>query len=398
MEVQRRSCFLEYCQTFSKDGAGLNALCFLCTMQYNVIGLMSGSSLDGLDIVYTFLDESRGVWKFDIQEAECVHYTDEWVMKLKHAHQLTAPDFLKLHTEYGRYLGKTVLSFIERHSLHHKVHFIASHGHTVFHEPEHGTSFQIGDGASLAALTGVPVISDLRSLDVALGGQGAPIVPIGDKLLFGDFDYWLNIGGIVNMTVKQGDRMMAFDVCTGNQMLNTLAQREGLAYDDEGRIAQSGVILSGVLEELSNNDYYKKAPPKSLSNKAAMELVFPAMNGSDYRTQDLLRTGVAYIADQIKTVIEKYPSDKPNPKLLATGGGALSNFLMEQIKETVAHTGVNVIAPYEQVVEYKEALVMALIGALRWREETNVLADVTGAKRDSVSGAIWMGHSFNGQE
>lgn len=360
---------------------------------------MSGSSVDGLDIVYTFLEESRGNWKFDIQEAATIPYSADWEDKLCNTSGLSVGDFLNLHTAYGRYLGEQVQQFIEKHGLHHKVHFIATHGHTVFHDPKNGTSFQIGDGATIAAVTGLPVISDLRSMDAALGGQGAPIVPIGDKLLFGDFDYWLNIGGIVNMTVKQAENhIMAFDICTGNQMLNALAQREGMKYDDEGRLAEAGTIMPELLKELNSKDYYGQQAPKSLSNEMAKSLVTAVLDNKEHTTQDLLRTGVAYVAEQIAAAVKMYPSHNEKPRMLATGGGALSNYLMEQVRNTVEPLGVHIVIPYEQVVEYKEALVMALIGALRWREETNVLADVTGAKRDSVSGALWMGHSFNGEE
>ncbi len=356
---------------------------------------MSGSSLDGLDIVYTFLEESRGAWKFDIQEAECIPYDEVWQQKLRRAEQLSVPDFLKLHTAYGVHIGKLVNDFINRLGLHHKVDFIASHGHTIFHEPAANTTFQLGDGASIAALTELPVIADLRSLDVALNGQGAPIVPIGDKLLFDKFDYWLNIGGIVNMTVRQGEKLLAFDVCTGNQMLNALAQKEGFEFDDEGRIAETGNVLPDVLEQLHNNEYYARQSPKSLSNDAAKALVFPALMESPHSTADLLRTANVYIAQQIANVLKQFPSENENPIMLATGGGAFSNFLMQQVRDAAEPLGVQVMIPYEQVVKFKEALIMALIGALRWREETNVLSEVTGAKRDSISGALWMGHSFN---
>lgn len=356
---------------------------------------MSGSSLDGLDIVYTFLEESRGAWKFDIQEAECIPYNTEWAEQLQHASDLNAERFLKLHTHYGRYLGEQINRFIEKYNLQHKVHFIASHGHTAFHEPADHTTFQLGDGAAIAGVTGLPVISDLRSLDVALGGQGAPIVPIGDKLLFGDFDYWLNIGGIVNITVRKDEQFMAFDVCPGNQMLNTLALRVGKTMDEDGLMAKDGNLLLDVLGQLNEQGYYKKDPPKSLSNHMAQALVFPTLLESEHATYDLLRTAVQHITDQVAAAVQQFPSGKEQARLLATGGGAFNNYLIEELKIALDPLGVSVVVPYEQVVKFKEALVMALIGALRWREETNVLSSVTGASRDSISGAFWMGHSYN---
>lgn len=363
-------------------------------MEYKVIGLMSGSSLDGLDIVYTFLEETRGQWKFDIQEAECIPYDEHWTAQLKHAQFLDVPDYLRLNTAYGRYIGEQVNSFIEKHNLQHNIHFIASHGHTVFHEPARGTSTQIGDGATIAAVTGLPVISDLRNMDVALGGQGAPIVPIGDKLLFGNFDYWLNIGGIANMTVRNGDALLAFDVCPANQALNALAEREGKAFDYEGELARRGKVLSDIMSQLSTQPYYKQPAPKSLSNEMAKELVFPTLLQSSRDNKDLLRTMVEHICEQVAAAASQYPTGKES-SMLVTGGGALNNFLVEQLKESLAPLNINAVVPYEQVSKFKEALVMALIGALRWREETNVMASVTGAKRDSISGALWMGHSYS---
>lgn len=358
---------------------------------------MSGSSLDGLDIVYTQLEEVRGQWKFEIQQAECIPYTEDWVSDLSRAGETSVPEFLKLNTRYGRYLGEKINEFITRHGIDHNVHFIASHGHTVFHEPANHTSTQIGDGATIAAVTGLPVISDLRSLDVALGGQGAPIVPIGDKLLFGSFDYWLNIGGIANVTVRDGESMLAFDICPANQIMNALAQREGKEFDYEGEMAQQGKVLQGVLSSLNHQDYYKQAPPKSLSNEAAKQLAFPILFESEHSTNDMLRTVVQHIVEQIAEAVKKYPHGKEKASLLATGGGALNNFLADQLREALAPLNVHVVVPYEQVANFKEALVMALIGALRWREETNAMASVTGASRDSVGGALWMGHSYNGE-
>ncbi len=357
---------------------------------------MSGSSLDGLDIVFTTLEENRGQWKFDILEAECIPYDEQWVNRLSHASQLSVSEFLKLNTAYGRYIGDKVNGFIKQYNIEHQVHFIASHGHTVFHEPENHTTSQIGEGATIAAVTGLPVISDLRNLDVALGGQGAPIVPIGDKLLFGNFDYWLNIGGIANITVRDKDSLLAFDICPANQILNALAQREGKEYDDEGELAKRGQILTGILEQLNNQGYYSQQPPKSLSNEAAKQLGFPLLLESEHDNKDRLRTMVQHICDQVAEAVKKYPSGKEQSQMLVTGGGALNNFLTEQLRETLKPLNVNPVVPYEQVAKFKEALVMALIGALRWREETNIMSGVTGASRDSISGALWMGHSYNG--
>ncbi len=360
-------------------------------MVYKVIGLMSGSSLDGLDIAYVQLEEVRGSWTYQLLQSTCIPYPIEWRLKLQHAATIPVGDFLKLHTSYGRYLGTQVKSFIVENNLDHKVHFIASHGHTVFHEPQHHTTFQLGDGASLAAVAELPVISDLRSLDVALGGQGAPIVPIGDKLLFGHYDYLLNIGGIANMTVWHNGEPVAFDICAANQILNGLAERDGMTMDEGGAIAAGGELLVGVLEELNNAAYYKKVAPKSLSNEEARQIVFPILLESDHNTADMLHTATKHIAQQIAAAVAKYPHGKDSANMLVTGGGAFNTFLVTCLQKELAAYNVAVSIPDEGTVQYKEAIVMALIGTLRWREETNVLSSVTGASKDSVGGAMWLG-------
>ncbi len=372
-------------------------MCFLsfntyfCAMVYKVIGLMSGSSLDGLDIAYVQLEEVRGQWGFTILHADCVPYNEEWASALRHAPDMRAADFVQLHTAYGRYLGEQVGAFINKYDLGHKVHFIASHGHTVFHEPKNNTTYQIGDGATIAAVAGLPVISDLRAMDVALGGQGAPIVPIGDKLLFGGYDYLLNIGGIANITI-QGDAAdsLAFDVCPANQILNTLAERAGKTMDENGAMAQQGSLLADVMDKLNNNEYYQKLAPKSLSNEGARGMVLPVLAGGDYDTKDLLHTVALHIAGRVAQAVQQHSHNKEQATMLITGGGAFNTFLVTELQKQLAPLNVIAAVPDALVVNYKEALVMALIGTLRWREEVNVLSSVTGASRDSVGGALWL--------
>jgi anhydro-N-acetylmuramic acid kinase len=360
-------------------------------MVYKVIGLMSGSSLDGLDIAHVQLDEVRGQWSYEILHAECLPYSDKWISALQHAMDVNVNEFLLLHTAYGRYLGEQINNFIDKYELSHQVHFIASHGHTVFHEPQNGTTCQVGDGAAIAAITGLPVISDLRAMDVALGGQGAPIVPIGDKLLFSGYDYLLNIGGIANITVPKDGSLLAFDVCPANQILNSLASREGDLMDEGGAMAAQGNLLADILDELNEGDYYQQQPPKSLSNEAARDLVFPKLLQSQHSVYDMLHTVTVHIAEQVALAVMQYPHGRDSANLLVTGGGAFNTFLVAQLQRLLTPYNVTVVVPDAAVVKYKEALVMALIGTLRWREEENVLSSVTGASRDSVGGALWLG-------
>jgi anhydro-N-acetylmuramic acid kinase len=361
-------------------------------MVYKVIGLMSGSSLDGLDIAHVQLEEVRGLWSFEILHADCMPYSEKWAAALRTAAGLNVGDFLKLNTRYGKYLGEKVNEFIAKHGIDHQVHFIASHGHTVFHEPDNSTTFQLGDGAALAATTSLPVISDLRAMDVALGGQGAPIVPIGDKLLFGEHDYLLNIGGIANICAQNSSLSpVAFDVCPANQILNGLAENEGKTMDEDGAMAAKGLVLPDVLDGLNSEAYYKLPPPKSLSNEVAKGLAFPHLLESSYNTNDLLHTMVRHIAYQVAEAVKLFPPNKENATMLVTGGGAFNSFLITQISKALEPFNVTVVIPDANIVKFKEALIMALIGTLRWREDVNVLSSVTGGSRDSVGGALWLG-------
>ena len=363
-------------------------------MIYRAIGLMSGSSLDGLDIVYAEIHENGGKWSYEILNADCYSYSAEWVNKLKNAISLDALNYQLLHTDYGHYLGEQVNRFIDAHQLHYKVALVASHGHTTFHVPGRKMTAQLGDGAAIAATTKLPVVSDLRAMDIALGGQGAPIVPIGEKLLLGDYNYFLNLGGIANISFNTGSEYIAFDICAANRVLNMLAAEIGKPYDEGGLIASSGDINQELLDKLNTLDYYKQPWPKSLANDFGTDIVYPMISEAKIETADGLKTYTEHIAIQIKNAIGKLRvlgTAAAGQKLLVTGGGAFNNFLTGRLADLLKEWQIEVVIPGESLVQYKEALIMALIGVLRWREKTNVLSSVTGATRDSVGGAMWMG-------
>lgn len=365
-------------------------------MIYRAIGLMSGSSLDGLDIVYAEIHENGGKWSYEIIHADCYAYSTEWVERLKGAILLNALDYQLLHAEYGHYLGKQVNRFIEENQLQYKVALVGSHGHTTFHVPAKKMTAQLGDGAAIAATTKLPVVSDLRAMDIALGGQGAPIVPVGEKLLLGDFDYFLNIGGIANISLNAPtSAYIAFDICAANRVLNMLAAELGKEYDEGGKIAASGDLIPDLFEKLNALGYYAQPWPKSLANDFGTDTVYPLIRNSNVGTADALRTYTEHIALQIKNAIADLKDLKPAPgtvqKLLVTGGGAFNHFLVSRLQALLKDWDIEVVIPVENLVKYKEALIMALIGVLRWREETNVFSSVTGAYRDSVGGAMWMG-------
>lgn len=361
-------------------------------MVYRAIGLMSGSSLDGLDLAYVEFQEQAGKWSFGILQTSCYTYSDGWVSRLKGAIDLSAKDYQLLHSEYGHYIGQLVNRFIEEHQLQYKVALVASHGHTTFHMPALGMTAQLGDGAAIAAETKLPVVSDLRAMDVAFGGQGAPIVPIGEKWLMPEFGYFLNIGGIANISVN-ADPYVAFDVCPANRVLNMLANDAGKAYDKDGEMASSGTAHPALLNVLNDLDYYRQSWPKSLANDFGTDLVYPLLKKEGITVTDAIRTFSEHIAAQVAKAIsaldQLYPGD--NRQVLVTGGGAYNKFLISRITEMLKTPGIEVVVPGADLVNYKEAVIMAFIGVLRWRQENNVLASVTGAARNSIGGALWTG-------
>lgn len=361
-------------------------------MVYSAIGLMSGSSLDGLDIAHVIFEESGGGWSYHIAHAACFEYEAQWASQLKNAIHLPAREYQLLHTSYGHYLGRQVNQFIEENQLQYKINIISSHGHTTFHIPKERTTAQLGDGAAIAATTGIATVSDLRAMDIALGGQGAPIVPIGEKLLWPEYDFFLNIGGIANITAH-GDSYIAYDICAANRVLNMLAAQAAKEYDEGGALAASGHIDQQLLEQLNDLDYFSTPPPKSLANDFGTDLVYPLVLKYNLPTANALCTYTEHIAMQVQLAIQSNKSNNTATpkKMLVTGGGAFNSFLIERIKSRLKPIGIEVILPDNAVVKYKEAVVMALIGVLRWREEYNVLSSVTGAAKNSIGGALWLG-------
>lgn len=354
---------------------------------------MSGSSLDGLDIAYCEFHIKNNKWGFNILHTDVVAYPDEWVQEIKSLPVSSALTLWQSHTELGHYFAEQVNEFIDKHQLKGKVDLVASHGHTIFHFPEKKMTTQIGDGSAIAAITDLPVICDFRSADIADGGQGTPIVPIGDKLLFDDYRFCLNIGGIANISCKTGGfkGIVAFDICAANQVLNSLANRLGHEYDDGGKLATEGKVHTPLLQRLDELDFYQMDYPKSLDNGYSRELLLPLIESFDISINDKLRTYTEHIAVQVAHHIHSIAAKESlsfghDEKMLATGGGAFNSFLIERIKQL---SEMDVIVPAEELVKFKEALVIAFMGVLRMRNEVNVLKSVTGASKDSVAGAVY---------
>lgn len=352
---------------------------------------MSGSSLDGLDIVFVHFEETAGKWQFEIQETTCIPYSEEWRKSLSSLNGIPAKEYLLLHTSYGHWIGHCINDFLEERKLSYRVQLIASHGHTAFHIPSRQMTAQLGDGAAISAVTGIRTITDLRSVDIALGGQGAPIVPIGEKLLFPEFDCFLNIGGIANLSVA-GESFIGFDVCPANRILNLLAAHTEKGMDENGELAFAGKIDEALLNKLNAFAYYGLPYPKSLSNEFGLNEIYPIIENANLSRQDALRTYVQHIVIQVSKALVSIKQELPvkvNLRLLITGGGAHNKFLIEILKKELISNCIESIVPDSKLVDYKEGLVMALMGVLRWREDINVMKSVTGASRDSINGAVW---------
>ena len=348
--------------------------------RWKIIGLMSGSSLDGLDIAYCEFSESGGKWHYKILEAETMPYPAHWQDILENIRKATAQELVCFHNDYGKFLGETTLQFIKKHSL--SPDLIASHGHTVFHNPAEGYTFQMGNGQAIANITNVKTVADFRTGDILLGGQGAPLVPIGDKLLFNEYSACLNIGGISNITFKDCENTQAFDICPANQLLNRVAGQLGMKYDKDGNVASLGKLDKKLLQVLENDDYYRKKFPKSLSNEYVQDNFMKAIDIFELPVEDKLHTVTIHIAEKIAESFNLIHAEKA----LITGGGAKNRFLIKKIRE---RTRTEIVIPDDKLIGFKESLIFAFMGLLKIQNKVNCLSSVTGAVRDSSSGVIF---------
>ena len=368
---------------------------------YMVVGLMSGTSLDGLDVVLSQFELKNGKWSGKLISGETIPYNKkmrEWLVGLEGA---SARELAKADADFGKYMGKEVRKWLLKNNktvnlIGEKagqnkpgIDFIASHGHTLFHEPSKGYTYQLGSGATLAAEIGLPVVCDFRSGDVALKGQGAPLVPIGDKLLFNDYVACVNLGGFANVSFDKYGKRIAFDICPVNIVLNELAQRLGKPFDKGGKMAQNGFVNKGLLEQLNKLKFYQAPGPKSLGKEWVEQVIWPLLDEGreeigeiGISTEDLLATFVEHIAFQIARALPKASGE-----VLITGGGAFNTYLMDKIK---TFSKRQIALPEPNVIAFKEGYVFGFLGALRWEEQINCLSSVTGALKDNIGGAIYL--------
>ena len=341
------------------------------------IGLMSGTSLDGIDLVYVkFLKKEYSF--FEIIHTETVSYTKEWKQVLKQAILLSSKELLDLDVIYGKHLGSVLVNFISNYKIT-EIDFIASHGHTILHQPEEGITLQIGSGSEIAKITQQKVVSDFRTQDVNLGGQGAPLVPIGDELLFSKYDFCLNLGGFSNVSFKKESKRIAFDICPVNIVLNHYANKIGLEYDENGSIASEGYLNRSLLEKLNTLAFYNKEAPKSLGLEWVQQEIFPLIDAIEEDISSVLRTFVAHIAIQISKII------KDSDSVLITGGGVFNSFLIQEIEN---YSNIKIVQASDTLINYKEALIFALLGVLKVDNQINCLKSVTGAHKNHSSGVV----------
>lgn len=371
------------------------------TKKYRALGIMSGSSLDGLDLAFcsfTIQKESPGkasIEQWELLQGQTLSFSREWKNRLSRLPKADARSIMQADVDFGQYAGRQVNHFLQQYQQ--EPDFIAFHGHTIFHDPARSLTVQIGDGAAVAAVTSYPVINQFRHQDVACGGQGAPIASIADKYLLSDYDFCLNLGGIANVTAQLPHTTVAFDICPANQLLNALAAQRGLEYDDEGQIAAAGRADAALLDELDQADYYLQDYPKTLDNFWGGQHILNKIEASSLSLPDKMRTALEHIVRQIikslENLIRKEPFPQKTLRLLPTGGGVFNTFFVKRLGEQLGQSlNIDMQIPDRAFAAFKEAVLMALMGVLRVENIPNVLHSVTGAERDTIGGAIHQGH------
>lgn len=347
--------------------------------EYFVIGVMSGTSLDGIDLAYVRFTLNKE-WQFEIIQAQTIPYPQVWTDILTNLSNDTIEKIIEIDLLYTNYLGSVINQFKSSFNITH-IDLIASHGHTALHQPEKGLTYQIGNLEQLAQLVKCTVVCDFRTNDVRLGGQGAPLVPIGDRLLFSEYEYCLNLGGFSNISFEFNGERIAFDICPVNTVLNFYANQLGFEYDKDGDLSKMGFVNKSLLDQLNSLEYYNHPFPKSLGIEYVNHKILPLIESFNISAKNKLRTFTEHIAIQII----KQVNDNDISKVLVTGGGAKNKFLLERM---AFYTLNKLLMPSSEIIDFKEALIFALLGILRLRKEVNCLKSVTGAKMDHSSGKI----------
>ncbi len=338
------------------------------------LGAMSGTSGDGLDLALVNFTETEQGFSFDILKAETIDNDPCLAQEVEEAHTFSGERLLKLHSRYGNWMGTKINEFLG--DVINQPLLAGIHGPTIFHSPGDGLSFQLGHGGMVAQASGLPCVSDFRMSDIATGGQGAPLVPIGDELLFGEYDACLNLGGIANISIRTGNGTReAFDICPCNLLLNSIARLAGLNYDDGGMLARRGNVNQVLLWQFSQWPHYQNRPRPSLHKPEIEEYFDKKIEESGLSTEDKMATAAAHIASQIDACTAQ------GMRVLVTGGGAWNKHLISQMRRA------DYQIPKAEIVDFKEAVVFALLGLLRWQGRANVLKSSAPLP---VAGAVYL--------
>jgi anhydro-N-acetylmuramic acid kinase len=353
--------------------------------KYLAIGMMSGTSLDGMDLVLCELESGNQGYAYTILQSETFPYSISWQQNLSGETDLTGEELMILHKQYGRLVGENIRQFMGKINIPANVDFIAMHGHTIFYNPVAGLTFQLGDANSVAVITQAQVIADFRSMDMANGGQGAPLVPVGDLFLFDKYPYCLNLGGIVNISIKKDNHQITgFDICGCNLLLDRLAKEAGMAFDNNGHLAKTGNAIQSLLQKLISSRLDTFKAKLSLSKEMILQNEWQILENTTAPINDKLVTVCEYIAEMVNQAVS---SGQDKQKMLVTGGGAFNTFLIDKLQEKLA---LKIILPDKNLIGFKEALIFAFLGLRRLEQKYNCLSSVTGAKRNSTGGCIYL--------
>ncbi len=356
----------------------------------NVLGIISGSSLDGLDMSLCSFDGlTPGQMVWDMHVGVTMPFDESLISRLSVVTTLSAKDLLQLEVDFSKFCAKAINDLIKQHDL--KVDYICSHGHTVYHFPQDGYTLQIGKGSILAELTGIPSIVDVRANDIAQGGEGAPVAPIVEQYLYPGYDYYFNLGGIANVSYHKDQVITSIDSCPCNQVLNHVVGELGKAYDDKGKLARSGKVSKSLITAWQKLDYFAQAFPKSMDNSWVQEVFIPIMPRFNLSHEDRLATMVEFAAIQLAEDCKKLSDSKGRTYTgLITGGGGFNDFLVERMQVHVSDFGLTLNLPDGKTINFKEAILMALMGYLRVNEQNNTIPTVTGAQKATKGGAIYL--------
>ena len=334
-----------------------------------MLGVMSGTSLDGVDLALCYFDMQKNI-TYKMPLAKTIAYATHWRSRLLRAVDFSSKELVLLDLEYTKYLGDIIKTFIADNNIK-DLDAVCSHGHTVLHRPDQGVTLQIGNLEQISKNIQQTVVCDFRVQDLLFGGQGAPLVPLGDR----------NLGGFANISKVSSGVSVAYDICPVNVVMNHYAQKLAMPYDSGGELAKSGEILPTILKQLEALSYYRQHPPKSLGVEWVYKELMPILKASKAKEEDVLRTCVAHFASQIVQQLN------PGSSVLVTGGGGYNRFLLEQIQASI---DVTLVLPNKTLIEFKEALIFGLLGVLKLRDEVNCLSSVTGASKDHSSGVVFL--------